>query len=152
MPATVKVASLQDAVAWLDRMERTGAARTTGAWPLASVLDHLAQSIEMSLDGYPQQRAALFQRTLGSAAFHHFKRKGAMRHGLAEPIPGAPALRAGDDWRPASQRLRSAIDRFSHHAGPLQPHFAYGALDKDDFARAHVLHIANHQDEIVEAT
>ena len=46
-------------------------------------------------------------------------------------------------------RLRAAIARFQAHAGPLRPHFAYGTLDKVDYARAHALHIANHQDEIV---
>lgn len=72
-----------------------------------------------------------------------------MSHGLAEPIPGAPALGAGADWKPAALRLRQAITRFDAHTGPLKPHFAYGALPKGDFSLAHSFHIANHQDEIV---
>jgi hypothetical protein len=151
MPQPAKVASLDEAFAWLDRLERSGTVRTVGAWPLAAVLDHLAQSVEMSLDGYPQARGAWFQHTVGAAAFAYFKRNGAMRHGLADPIPGAPALSPSQDWRPAAQRLRQAIQRFQRHGGSLRPHFAYGALSRDDFARAHALHIANHQDEIVEA-
>ena len=39
--------------------------------------------------------------------------------------------------------------RFEAHRGALQPHFAYGALNRADYARAHAMHIANHQDEIV---
>jgi hypothetical protein len=74
-----------------------------------------------------------------------------MSHGLAEPIPGAPALGAGADWKPGALRLRQAIARFAAHGGPLKPHFAYGALTKGEFALAHKLHIANHQDEIVTA-
>lgn len=72
-----------------------------------------------------------------------------MSHSLSEPIPGAPALELGSDWRAGALRLRAAITRFSAHTGPLKPHFAYGALDKADFALAHTLHIANHQDEIL---
>ncbi len=146
-----KVQSLDDSLRWLDRLERAPGVRTTGAWPLAAVLEHLAQSIEMSMDGYPQPRSELFQKTAGSAAFSFFKLRGRMSHGLAEPIPGAPALTAGADWKPAAARLRQAVARFNGHAGALRPHFAYGALDKRDFALAHAFHIANHQDEIVVA-
>ena len=68
---------------------------------------------------------------------------------LRYDAPGAPALAAGADWRPGAERLRQAITRFQSHSGPLKPHFAYGTLDKGDFALAHAMHIANHQDEIV---
>lgn len=144
-----KVQSLDDALRWLDRLERAPAARSTGAWPLAAVLDHLAQSIEMSLDGFPQPKPALFQHTAGSAAFAFFKWRGRMNHGLDEPIPGAPGLNAGAHWKPSAARLRQAIARYNGHGGALKPHFAYGALDKADFALAHSFHIANHQDEIL---
>jgi hypothetical protein len=144
-----KVQSLDDVMRWLDRLERAPSARTIGTWPLSSVLDHLAQSVEMSMDGFPQPRGALFQATAGSAAFAFFRWRGRMNHGLDEPIPGAPALATGADWKPCAQRLRTAIARFNGHGGALKPHFAYGALAKGDFALAHSFHIANHQNEIV---
>jgi hypothetical protein len=144
-----RIRTLQEIPRWLDGLERAGQVRATGAWPLSAVLDHLAQSIEMSLDGYPAPRSALFQKTAGNAAFALFKMRGRMSHGLAEPVPGAPALAAGADWRPTARRLRSAVDRFDAHTGNLQPHFAYGPLAKGDYALAHAFHVANHQDEIV---
>lgn len=144
-----KVQSLDEVLRWLDRVEKSPGARTTGAWPLGSVLEHLSQSVEMSMDGFPEPKSALFQNTAGSAAFAFFKWRGRMSHGLAEPIPGAPSLSAQGDWRPGAQRLRAAINRFNSHQGALKPHFAYGALDKADFALAHAFHVANHQDEIV---
>ncbi|MBO9677000.1 MAG: DUF1569 domain-containing protein [Acidovorax sp.] len=147
---TPRVLRLSDAPPWLDRLEAARGVRTSGAWPLAAVLAHLAQSIEMSLDGYPAPRSALFQQTLGAGAFAFFAWRGRMSHPLDEPIPGAPALpREGDDWRAAVQRLRAAIARFEAHGGALRPHFAYGALDKAQYRLAHAMHIANHQDEIV---
>jgi hypothetical protein len=147
-----KVQSLDDALRWLDRLDRAGSVRATGAWPMGAVLEHLAQSIEMSMDGFPQPKSAAFQATAGAAAFAFFKWRGQMSHGLSEPIPGAPALGAGADWRPGAVRLRAAIARFAGHQGPLKPHFAYGALSKTDFSLAHTFHIANHQDEIVLVT
>jgi hypothetical protein len=142
---------LDACVRWLDQLRAAPSVRTTGAWPLGAVLEHLAQSVEMSMDGFPSSRGALFQNTAGNAAFTFFRLRGRMSHGLAEPIPGAPALGAGADWHPAEQRLRSAIARFDAWNGPMKPHFAYGSLTKGEFALAHQLHIANHQDEIVVA-
>ena len=146
MPTTP---TLSHSLRWLDSLEAAPSVKTTGAWPLSAVLDHLAQSIEMSMDGFPEAKSALFQATAGRAAFAVFRMKGRMSHGLDQPIPGAPSLAAGADWKPAAQRLRRAITRFEAHEGPLQPHFAYGALSKADFALAHGMHIANHQEEIV---
>jgi hypothetical protein len=148
LAATPMVASLDDALRWLDVVERTSNVRATGAWPIGTVLQHLAQSIEMSMDGYPQPKGALFQATAGSAAFAFFKWRGQMSHNLAEPIPGAPALPSSADAAAGSRRLRVAIARFQAHNGRLMPHFAYGSLSKSDYAVAHCLHIANHQEEI----
>lgn len=142
-----KVQSLSDALLWLDRIEKSPV-KTTGQWPMVAVLNHLAQSIEMSLDGFPQPKSALFQSTVGAAVFGFFKWRGSMSHGLAEPIPGAPPLPMQGDLAPAALRLRTSINRFQAHSGALKPHFAYGNLSKADFALAHSFHIANHQDEI----
>lgn len=146
-----QVQSLEASLRWLDGLEKAARVKAIGAWPMGAVLEHLAQSIEMSMDGFPQPKGPLFQRTAGSAAFAFFKWRGRMSHNLAEPIPGAPSLGAGADWRPAALRLRQAITRFNGYSGALKPHFAYGELSKPEFALAHSLHIANHQDEILVA-
>lgn len=143
-----KVQSLSQALHWLDQMEAAPDVRASGAWPLSAVLEHLSQSIEMSMDGFPKLKSALFQSALGAAAFAVFKWRGEMSHPLNEPIPSAPTLAASPNWRPAANRLRSAIIRFNAHGSSLKPHFAYGSLSKIDFAIAHSLHIANHQAEI----
>lgn len=151
MAATLPLRSLDDAQRWLARLEASPSARAGGAWPLAAVLDHLAQGIEMSLEGYPRPRSPLFQRTVGRFAFGVFQRRGRMRHSLSEPIPGAPPLRDVADVAGGIHRLRTAITRFEQHQGALQPHFAYGLLDKSAYSQAHVLHIADHQREITGA-
>lgn len=146
--AAAPVTSLDGALRWLDAVERAQQVRMTGAWTIGTVLQHLAQSIEMSMDGYPQPRSAFFQNTAGAGAFAFFKWRGRMQHGLDEPIPGAPALAASTDRTAGAARLRTAIARFQGHQGALKPHFAYGGLGKADYALAHSLHIANHQEEI----
>ncbi len=149
MADTPKVQSLDDALRWLDRLEKATSVKSTTSWKMAAVLEHLAQSIDMSMDGFPEPKSALFQNTLGAAAFTVFKWRGRMNHGLTEPIPGAPALDQADEFKHSAELLRVAIRRFNVHMGVLKPHFAYGELSRADFALAHVFHIANHQDEIV---
>lgn len=149
MADTPKVQSLDDVLRWLDRLDRASQVTSANAWTMAAVLEHLAQSIDMSMDGFPQPKSALFQSTVGAAAFTVFKLRGQMSHGLTDPIPGAPALPQATDWKPGVARLRTAVQRFQRHTGALQPHFAYGALNHADFALAHTFHIANHQDGIV---
>jgi hypothetical protein len=40
---------------------------------------------------------------------------------------------------------------FEAHAGPLAPHFAYGELDKAQYTRAHLMHLANHAERVRQA-
>jgi len=125
--------------------------RTTGTWDLAQVLHHAAQSVEYSLTGFPQPRPAWFRATVGPLAFAVFSARGRMSHGLAEPIPGAPAIAPGQALDGAVDHLVAALGAFEAHGGPLAPHFAYGALDKPAYARAHLMHLANHWDEVAAA-
>ncbi len=123
--------------------------RSIGAWSLPQVLEHAAQSIEYSMSGYPQMRSSFFRSTLGNAAFALFEARGGMTHSLSEPIPGAPALAA--PLPAAIARLVNALQAFEAYDRPLHPHFAYGALDKAQYTRAHLMHLANHWIEIVKS-
>ena len=123
-------------------------ARSTGAWSLAQVLNHAAQSVEYSMHGFPRLKPALFRATAGRLAFAVFRRRGRMSHPLDAPIPGAPALAAGDPVGPAATRLLAALYAFEAWTGPLAPHFAYGALDKAAYTQAHLMHLADHWTEI----
>ncbi len=134
--------SLASARAQLQALPAT--ARMAEGWPLPQVLVHLAQSIEYSMAGFPAPRSALFRSTVGPLAFAVFSARGRMSHGLEEPIPGAPALDPATALDAARARLLAALARFEAHTGPLQPHFAYGALDKAAYTQAHLMHLADH--------
>ncbi|MFT4777347.1 MAG: hypothetical protein ACI9B7_001726 [Oleispira sp.] len=121
---------------------------TEGEWDLAQIFNHAAQSIEYSMDGYPQHKPALFKQTIGPLAFQAFAVWGKMTHALSENILGAPRVLAAQQPRQALLRLEQSITRFDKYLGALQPHFAYGKLNKQEYALAHVLHLNNHFEEI----
>lgn len=122
--------------------------RHTGAWTLAQMLSHATQSIDCSIDGFPQLKSALFRKAVGSVAFAVFEARGKMGHTLSEPIPGAPALDANAPLEQAITLALAALRRFEAHSGALAPHFAYGELDKAQYTRAHLMHLANHWTEV----
>lgn len=134
---------LAELMAELDALHGRALATRAG-WPPFKVLSHLAQSIELSLAGYPQMKSPFFRHTAGAAAFSVFAATGAMRHPLTEAIPGAPALADEGDTDAALNRLLAALQAFAAHEGTLAPHFAYGALDKAGYAQAHAMHIRDH--------
>ena len=113
-------------------------------WTLTELLQHLAQSVEYSMRGYPEMKNAVFRAVFGNAAFAAFDAVGSMKHSLTEPIPGAPALSPNIVLKHSAQRLIDALAAFERWSGPLQPHFAYGELDKHQYTRAHLMHLANH--------
>lgn len=118
------------------------------AWSLPQMLQHVAQSIEFSIRGFPELKPAWFRATLGATAFAFFNARGAMSHTLDEPIPGAPALDATVSLKASVQRLLDAMDAFSAHKGAFAPHFAYGSLDREQYERAHLMHLANHWQQL----
>lgn len=136
-------ATVDDALRGLAQLEHR-LLRSTGAWDVPHVLHHFAQSIEYSMSGFPQPKPAWFRATLGPAAFAVFSWRARMHHALDAPIPGAPAIAQGQRLDTAVAHALNALRAFERHAGPLQPHFAYGALDKPAFTRAHLLHLDHH--------
>lgn len=121
----------------------------SGVWNASQVFNHCAQSVEFSMTGFPQSKSAAFQHTAGKLAFSIFSARGAMSHSLDEVIPGAPPLVVEGDVTQALHRLTRALRDFDGFTGELQPHFAFGPLNKSDYAIAHVLHIDNHLQEFV---
>lgn len=122
------------------------AIQSTGDWNLGRTFSHLAQGVEFSMTGYPEEKPRLFQLTAGKLAFTVFNLRGRMSHGLDEPIPGEVI---GDVSADAGMnRLWTSLERFRDFNGALRPHFAYGALGKNQFATAHLMHIENHLEEV----
>lgn len=122
---------------------------TTGKWNLAQTLSHCAQSVDFSIDGYPNHKSDLFKSTVGSLAFGAFKSKGKMSHNLSESIPGAPLIPQTQSLEEAIEAFRLSLIRFQSHQGVFLPHFAYGKLSKSDYEKAHAMHLNNHMQEML---
>jgi Protein of unknown function (DUF1569) len=148
--ASERFASIDAALKALAQL-KTQAPRMAGVWDLPQVLHHAAQSIEYSIGGFPALKPAWFRATVGSYAFALFNARGQMTHSLHEPIPGAPDIGPGQSLTPAVDHAIAALQAFERHSGALAPHFAYGALDKPAYTRAHLMHLANHWNEAATA-
>ena len=148
-PPVKTFASIASATAAIESL--ASGHKLASAWSLAQMLNHAAQSVEFSLRGFPELKSAAFRATLGSAAFSWFDSRGAMSHGLDEAIPGAPALAHDAALPDAIARALKALRDFAAHTGALAPHFAYGALDKSQYTRAHLMHLANHWSQVTSA-
>lgn len=122
---------------------------TKGDWGLAQIFTHCAQSVEYSLQGFPEHKSAAFKSTAGKAAFSLFTAKGRMTHGLNEAIPGAPGISGEGNVAIALARLKKSLIDFDHYNGELAPHFAYGELTKAQYEMAHVMHLNDHLAEVI---
>jgi hypothetical protein len=140
----VRFSSFDEVLQRLDAIDAAGdRARTREGWALPQVLSHCAQSVELSIEGFPVMRAALFRGTIGRIVRARFLSRGAMSHDRTAVIPGAEPL--GDvPLAASSARLRRSIDRFRAHSGPLAPHFVFGSPERSDYERLHAFHIADH--------
>lgn len=109
-------------------------------WALA----HCAQSVEYSLTGFPTRRGWLVRTLIGPRVLRRFIARGAMQHDTQAPIPGAAPIDPATSFTDGLARLRKALAAFAAHAGPLAPHFAYGAWSRTECEAAHALHLADH--------
>lgn len=137
------IGSLQALIVKLESFEKVPPAFTQG-WNCAQVFNHMAQSVEFSMQGFPQHKSPLFKASVGKIAFELFKQQGKMHHDLQEDIPGAPPLDAMANDKSAIRRLITALQHFANYPGSLAPHFAFGQLSHQDYSIAHILHIENH--------
>lgn len=140
----LQLSSLPAALQEMQRLGQAPALQSTTAWSWAKTLEHLAQSIEYSMTGYPQPKAVWFQKAVGGPALAFFNWRGSMLHDLTEPIPGSPPLADNVPLASASLRLLAACQQFMQWERPLQPHFAYGNLNHTQYEQAHAMHLANH--------
>ena len=139
---TVRLTSLAAALRAVEDVHARGPV-VDGPWAWSQLLEHCAQSIECSLDGFPKKKPVVVQKTIGRWVARRFLKRGFIRHKRSATIPGCAVPPPGDEAA-ALDRLRQAIARFEAHDDPLQPHFVYGRLSKPDYDKLHAMHIADH--------
>lgn len=140
----LRLQSFDTVAAELEKLQQAREIQMSPGWNLPHTLDHCARSIEHSMQGFPELKNPVFRSIVGSAAFFVFDKRGYMRHNLTEEIPGDAEPPADLSFESALAHLQASIQAFDAWQGPLQPHFAYGALSKGQYERANAMHIANH--------
>lgn len=135
--------TLAELAVWLERTPEAQL-RVPDGWTVAQVLLHCAQSIQYSMEGFPEPKPAWFRTTVGPLAAWVFLRRGYSSHGLMDAIPGAPALPQDATLAQGKMALFAAIQAFEAWQKPLHPHFAYGPLSRDAYTRLQAMHVANH--------
>jgi hypothetical protein len=145
------LSSLEEIVPILKQIEAgTIQVSAQSQWSLGKILSHCAQSIQYSIESYPEMKSALFRGSVGKIAFSIFAFKNKMNHGLEEPIPGATEIPNDIDTKQSIRKLLLAIESFQSKTNDeLKPHFAYGVLSKEEYDLAHTLHIKNHFEKIL---
>ncbi|MEZ4383557.1 MAG: DUF1569 domain-containing protein [Nannocystaceae bacterium] len=141
--------NVDEAIARLREIAEAPDIKTTGRWSLHQIMEHCRQSVEYSLDGFPKLRPALLRKTIGSWIGRRFLRRERLGHRTFAAIPGAPEVARDGDGRRSVSGLIAALERFAA-AEPqaLKPHFIFGELSKDEYARLHVLHVSEHLSEV----
>ncbi|EMY79460.1 four helix bundle metalloprotein [Leptospira weilii serovar Ranarum str. ICFT] len=136
--------SLSQVLNELETFKKLNSIQGYGSWDAGKVFLHCAQSIEYSIQGYPENKSAFFQNTIGKLVFLKFAFSQKMSHDLEAPIPGGTEIRTDTNWKESLSVLRDAVLKFQTYDGELKPHFAYGSLSKEEYDLAHSMHIANH--------
>jgi hypothetical protein len=140
----LRFSNLDEALAEIEKIQKASSVSSNGVWNPSQVFAHLAQSIDYSISGYPENKPAFFRKTIGRIVLRKFLGAGQMSHGLADAIPGAPALDPGLSLTDAAARLKSSIAAFRAHQAELAIHFVYDAVTKAEYEQVHAMHIANH--------
>lgn len=138
----IKINNLEDVLKVLEQMEENNF-EVAGEWDGSQHLSHCAQAIQYSMIGYPREKPALMQQTIGKLAFKLFSIRGHMSHNTNQLTPGAPELTT-KDFTESIQLMRYNIIKLLDWDQPLYPHEFYGKLSKKEHIRAHTLHFANH--------
>ncbi|MCB1176729.1 MAG: DUF1569 domain-containing protein [Leptospiraceae bacterium] len=144
MVKEVRLHSLEESLTELEKLENAKSITTTGNWDINQIFEHMAQSIEYSLSGYPDNKPYIIRKTIGRIVLSKFLGQGYMSHDLNSPIPGAPTLNKNPDFKPGISRLKNAIYSFINYTGEPKIHFVYDSVSKKEYDKIHAMHIANH--------
>jgi Protein of unknown function (DUF1569) len=113
---------------------------TVGRWTLGAICDHLAKSINLSLDfppaeAPPTREQGVIRRLFFRAAA--FPEGRGFAHPAQNPDPDA-------DLGTASEALRHALGRLVSHNAPFAAHPVLGPMTRDEWLRFHARHCCHH--------
>ena len=114
-----------------------------GNWTLAQVCRHLRLVQDSSVDGYPRWMALFAPlRPVMRRLLLPRIMSGDSPTGIPTTPIYAPPGQLDDTEEVA--KFAESVHRFYAHAGPYEPHPAFGRMDRDSLEDIHAAHAAHH--------
>lgn len=124
--------------------------RTLGNWTYAQILQHLADAIRFSLDGFPEKaKAPWFARVIIAPLMKNSLLTKPMKPGFILPKGAAELVPQPEiDLHTALHNLRRAVSRLEHET-PSKPHPFLGKLASQEWEALTLRHSAMHMSFVV---
>jgi hypothetical protein len=141
MRRTLRFSSYDDVLADAEALAASGYARS-GNWGLGQVCDHLAATMEMSLDGFPSKMPWVVRVLARWLVLGRIRKHRVFQRRVAAPAYLLPQDTTKD--RAGLERLRAAVARLKGHPGEMQPSPLFGQLSPQDWHEVHLWHAEHH--------
>jgi len=115
---------------------------TVGNWTLGQICNHLANTVQLSVEGIPFRFPWIMRTTVAPMVKERMFRTGKMREGVYLPAKALP--KPGLDDRAEAETLRAALNYYAGVTEPLADHPLFGRLTRDEWNRFHCIHCAHH--------
>ena len=137
---------LKEELAKIESAHRAGKVSHTGNWTEGEIFDHLAVSMEYSIDGFPPDMKVPFPMRLMGRLFKGMVTNGKTLSPGFSPPKGSEAMlpRPGVSFDDGLARLRKVIDRVDGGAKCTVASPAFGAMTHDEWMRLHLGHAQLH--------
>ncbi|MFN9076930.1 MAG: DUF1569 domain-containing protein [bacterium] len=137
---------LKSDLAQIEAADRAGTLRVTGNWTAGEILDHVAKTIEFSIDGFPpESRVAWPVRIVARLMKGRMTSGKTLPAGLKLPRESAAFLpKSGTSTADGLARLRRVVERLDAGARCVHPSPAFGAMSHDEWMRLHLAHAQLH--------
>jgi uncharacterized protein DUF1569 len=134
--------SLDDVEAEVERLARHRNVRAVGNWSNGQVLQHLATTMNNSIDGFPSFVPAPVRLMLRLFMKRRFLTK-SMPPGFKLPANAGNMLPPPTSWEAALGNFRGALQRVKTEAR-RSPHPAFGPMSVDEWNQVHCRHSELH--------
>ncbi|WP_165219910.1 DUF1569 domain-containing protein [Aquisphaera insulae] len=135
--------SLADVMPEVDRL-LLGGYTPSGRWSLGQICQHLARTMQSSLEGEAGRFPRIFRRTIGAFIARRVIARGRMPEGIPLPRSGALTPQDGPEDRAEAEALRGAIRYFAGLPDTPIEHPVFGPLSRHQFEQLQCIHCAHH--------
>src|SRR4249919_1507459 len=134
--------SLDEIAAEVERLAACQQVRAIGNWSSGQVLQHLASTMDNSIDGFPNFVPAPIKFILRFFMKRRFLTK-PMPPGFKLPARAEKMLPGETSWETALENFRRAMQRLKAEA-KRSPHPAFGPMSVDEWNQIHCRHSELH--------